>query len=77
MVMPQMSGRQFGDLLREMRPGIKIIYMSGYTDDVLVRTGALRPGMSFLQKPLHPEVLAAKVREVLDAEGPRRSVAAG
>jgi hypothetical protein len=41
--------------------------MSGYTDDVLVRTGALGPGMSFLQKPLRPEVLAAKVRETLDA----------
>jgi hypothetical protein len=40
--------------------------MSGYTDDVLVRTGALGPGMAFLQKPLRPDVLAAKVRETLD-----------
>jgi CheY-like chemotaxis protein len=76
MVMPQMSGRELGAVLEEMRPGIKIIYMSGYTDDVLVRTGALSPGMSFLQKPLRPDVLAAKVREALDAEGSGRSVAA-
>jgi two-component system, cell cycle sensor histidine kinase and response regulator CckA len=67
MVMPRVTGRQLGELLQQMRPGIKIVYMSGYTDDVLVRTGALRPGMSFLQKPLRPEILAAKVREALDA----------
>jgi two-component system, cell cycle sensor histidine kinase and response regulator CckA len=68
MVMPEMSGRQLGDSLRQLAPDVKIIYMSGYTDDVLVRTGALGPGMSFLQKPLRPEALAAKVRETLDAK---------
>ena len=67
MVMPQMSGRELGEKLHEARRDLKIIYMSGYTDDVLVRTGALSPGMSFLQKPLRPEVLAAKVREALDS----------
>jgi signal transduction histidine kinase/CheY-like chemotaxis protein len=67
MVMPKMSGRELAGRLREMRPDTRVIYMSGYTDDVLVRTGALSPGMSFLQKPLRPEVLAAKVREALDA----------
>jgi len=67
MVMPHMGGRHLGERLRALCPDIKIIYMSGYTDDVLVRTGALGPGMSFLQKPLRPEVLAAKVRETLDA----------
>jgi two-component system, cell cycle sensor histidine kinase and response regulator CckA len=66
MVMPRMGGRTLGTRLRELRADLKIIYMSGYTDDVLVRTGALGPGMSFLQKPLRPEVLAAKVRETLD-----------
>lgn len=75
MVMPQMGGRQLGDLLQQIRPGIKIIYMSGYTDDVLVRTGALGPGMSFLQKPLRPEVLAAKVREALDSAETVRNAA--
>jgi signal transduction histidine kinase/ActR/RegA family two-component response regulator len=68
MVMPHMSGRELGDKLRSMDSALKIIYMSGYTDDVLVRTGALGPGMSFLQKPLRPEVLAAKVREALDGK---------
>jgi len=71
MVMPRMSGRELGEKLRELRPDLKIIYMSGYTDDVLVRTGALGPGMSFLQKPLRPEVLAAKVREALDGKARR------
>jgi signal transduction histidine kinase/CheY-like chemotaxis protein len=66
MVMPRMTGRELGEKLRSLTPDLKIIYMSGYTDDVLVRTGALGPGMSFLQKPLRPEVLAAKVREALD-----------
>jgi signal transduction histidine kinase/CheY-like chemotaxis protein len=68
MVMPHMSGRELGEKLRVLSSELKIIYMSGYTDDVLVRTGALGPGMSFLQKPLRPEVLAAKVREALDGK---------
>jgi two-component system, cell cycle sensor histidine kinase and response regulator CckA len=71
MVMPQMGGRELGERLRALSPEVKIIYMSGYTDDVLVRTGALGPGMSFLQKPLRPEVLAAKVRETLDVAARR------
>jgi two-component system cell cycle sensor histidine kinase/response regulator CckA len=67
MVMPRMSGRELAERIQSVRPGIPVIYMSGYTDDVLVRTGALSPGMSFLQKPLRPEVLTSKVREALDA----------
>jgi FixJ family two-component response regulator len=67
MVMPKMSGRQLADRLLELRPETRVMFMSGYTDDVLARTGALGPGMSFLQKPLRPDVLAAKVREALDS----------
>ncbi len=67
MVMPGMNGRELGESIRRIRPDARIIYMSGYTDDVLVRTGAIGPGISFLQKPLRPEVLAAKVREALDS----------
>ena len=67
MVMPHMSGRELAERVRQMRPELKVVFMSGYTDDVLVRTGALSPGMSFLQKPLRPEVLAAKLREALDS----------
>ncbi len=67
MVMPKMNGRELGVRLRNARPDLPVIYVSGYTDDVLLRTGALSPGMAFLQKPLRPEVLAAKVREALDS----------
>ncbi len=65
-VMPKMTGRELADRIQNMHPTARIIFMSGYTDDVLLRTGAFRPGMSFLQKPLRPEVLVAKVREALD-----------
>jgi two-component system, cell cycle sensor histidine kinase and response regulator CckA len=67
MVMPLMTGRELGERLQKIRPDIKIVYMSGYTDDVLMRTGTLSDEMPFLQKPLRPEVLAAKIRETLDA----------
>ncbi len=74
MVMPKMNGRELGERVLQIRPETRIIYMSGYTDDVLVRTGAIGPGISFLQKPLRPEVLAGKVREALDS--PRRPIPA-
>jgi two-component system cell cycle sensor histidine kinase/response regulator CckA len=67
MVMPGLSGRELAERLRMLRSDVRIIYMSGYTDDVLIRTGALGPGMSFLQKPLRSDTLAAKVREALDS----------
>jgi two-component system cell cycle sensor histidine kinase/response regulator CckA len=67
MVMPKMSGRELCERLRTIRPGLKVVFMSGYTDDVLVRTGAMSPGMSFLQKPLRPDTLTAKVRAALDS----------
>ena len=62
-----LTGRELGERLEALRPNTKIMYMSGYTDDVLRGTGALAPGMSFLAKPLRPEMLAARVREALDA----------
>ena len=61
-----MSGRQLADRLRERRPGLKVLFVSGYTDDAVVRHGILEPGIAFLQKPFSPEALARKVREVLD-----------
>ena len=64
-VMPGGSGRSIGDWILRHRPATKVVYMSGYTDDAIVRHGVLDPGMLFLQKPFTPEMLVRKVREVL------------
>jgi signal transduction histidine kinase len=66
-IMPGLNGRELAEQALVSKPGLKVIYMSGYTDDVLSSTGALGPGMSFLEKPLKLDLLSAHVREVLDA----------
>ncbi len=67
LVMPGMSGRAVADSLRRLQPGISVLYMSGYTDDAVVRRGVLARGTAFLQKPFSSQELAARVRELLDA----------
>jgi CheY-like chemotaxis protein len=66
-VMPEMSGRVLGERFAEMKPGIRILYMSGYTDDAVVRHGILQANIAYLPKPFSTESLARKVREVLDS----------
>jgi two-component system cell cycle sensor histidine kinase/response regulator CckA len=66
-IMPRLSGPELAKRLALSRPDMKVLYMSGYTDDSVVRHGVLEATMSFLQKPLTLSSLTAKVREVLDA----------
>lgn len=67
-VMPKMGGRELYDRIREQRPAIKILFMSGYTDDAIVHHGVLDSGTAFLQKPFSPISLARKVKEVLETK---------
>ena len=68
-VMPDLNGRDLAARLQAARADLKVLFMSGYTDDAVVRHGILQQGIAYLQKPFTPESLARKVRTVLDAEG--------
>ncbi|MHB8526218.1 MAG: PAS domain S-box protein [Candidatus Acidiferrales bacterium] len=65
-VMGGMSGRQLAEEMHKLRPGVKILYMSGYTDEAIVHHGILGRGMTLLQKPFTLNSLALKVRDTLD-----------
>lgn len=67
-IMPTMNGRQLADHVGAIRPGIRVIFMSGYTGMAIVDQGVLEAGAHFLQKPITPEPLTRKVRQVLDAK---------
>ena len=67
-VMPYMSGRQLAEELTSIRPQLRVLYMSGYTDDAIVRHGLLDASLNFIQKPFDAASVARKVREVLDSE---------
>jgi two-component system, cell cycle sensor histidine kinase and response regulator CckA len=70
-IMPQMSGKDVAALCTGMIPKLKVLYMSGYTSDVIMHHGVLEEGLAFLQKPFTPIGLTAKVREVLDSDAVR------
>jgi PAS domain S-box-containing protein len=75
-VMPRLSGRELVTRLSAARPDLKVLYISGYTDDSIFRHGVLEGGVAFLQKPFNLKDLAQKIREVLDGE-PAATVAPG
>jgi len=66
-VMPQMGGRALAETLRHSRPSTRVLFMSGYPDDEVLRRGVHQDKVSFLEKPFAQTTLSAKVREVLDA----------
>jgi len=70
-IMPGTSGRELARRMMARHPRMRVLYMSGYTDNVLAQDGVLEQGVSFLQKPFTPADLAQKVREVLDAHVPQ------
>jgi CheY-like chemotaxis protein len=66
--MPLMSGRELATALRELRPSIRVLYMSGYPEDFIVDQGVGEPGLVIVDKPFTEPVLLQKLRETLDSE---------
>ena len=64
-IMPGLTGRAVADRMRALHPGLAVLYMSGYTDDMVVRAGVVAEGSNFIQKPFTPEGLLARVRSAL------------
>mgnify|MGYP003407807589 FL=1 len=65
-VLPAMDGKQLYERLHSMRPQLRVLFVSGYTDDVIAKHGVLERGVAFLEKPLSQEKLVRAVRTVLD-----------
>jgi PAS domain S-box-containing protein len=70
MIMPEMGGFELASRVRAIRPGARILFTSGYTEDAMMRRSILDPGAAFLEKPFTPARLAQKAREILDAPEP-------
>jgi CheY-like chemotaxis protein len=65
-VLEQMSGPELAQRLVQLRTDLKVLYVSGYTDDAIIHQGVLKHGTAFLQKPFTTDALARKIREILD-----------
>lgn len=66
-VMPQMNGAELVSKINKIKPGMKVLFMSGYTENVIVRQGVLKEDIHFIQKPFSMKDFARKVREAIDA----------
>ena len=75
-VMPNLSGREMAERLEKIRPGIKVLFMSGYNDDVITHQQTLEEPVHFIEKPFSPEELAEKVRAVLGTPAAARILVA-
>lgn len=68
LVMPKLSGREMADRLTALKPGLRVLFMSGYTEDVVIQQGVNSSTVDFLHKPFDVAALTQKVREILDRE---------
>jgi CheY-like chemotaxis protein len=68
-VMPHMNGKRLAEEILALIPSIKVLYISGYTDEVIAKHGVLEPGMAFIQKPFKRTVLMERIRELLEPRG--------
>jgi DNA-binding response OmpR family regulator len=71
LAMPELGGQELGQRISELRAGLPVIFMSGYTDDDVTRRGLLEAGIPYLEKPFSPEALARLMRAVLSSSTPR------
>jgi CheY-like chemotaxis protein len=76
-VMPGLNGRELADQLLVLQPNLRVLFMSGYTNNMVVHQGILEEGLAFLEKPFTPEALAVKIRQVLRGVPLRRGPVPG
>ena len=67
--MPGISGKELAEKIKKERPEIKVIFMSGYTENIMSKHGVFKQGVNYISKPIIPGALAQKIRKVLDEDG--------